>query len=164
MKGLLTGDGDMNAERAGLSDIDALVEMRLAYLAEDFGGLDEADSAAIRERLPGYFREHLNRDLFCYAVRDEGGIAACALLLVVEKPMSPSFLNGKTGTVMNVYTKPPFRRRGYGKAVVQALLADAGAMGLCRVDLKATDDGYRLYRSVGFEDDASHYRAMKRML
>ncbi len=36
-------------------------------------------------------------------------------LLIVEKPMSPSFITGKTGTVLNVYTKPEYRNKGYAK-------------------------------------------------
>ena len=30
------------------------------------------------------------------------GIIACALLLVIEKPLSPAFITGKTGTVLEV--------------------------------------------------------------
>ena len=150
----------MKTERASIQDAERLVQARIDYLTEDFGSLSESDEAAIRERLPGYFKAHLNRDLFCYVVRDGEMIVACAFLLVVEKPMSPSFINGRTGTVLNVYTRPDYRRRGYGRAVMEALLADARAMGLCVVELKATDDGYPLYRSVGFEDDASKYHCM----
>ena len=151
----------MHVERAAVRDIDGLVEARVAYLTEDFGSLDAHDEAAIREQLPGYFEAHLNRDLFCHVIRDGKMIVSCAFLLVVEKPMSPSFINGKTGTVLNVYTQPAYRRRGCARAVMEALLDDARAMGLCVVGLKATDDGYPLYRSVGFEDDASKYHNMR---
>ncbi len=151
----------MRAERASASDIPELTELRLLYLAEDLGGLSPQDEAAIREALPGYFREHLDRDLFVYAVRDNGRIAACAFLLMTEKPMSPRFLNGKTGTVLNVYTRPALRRRGCGRAVMEALLADARRMDLCTVELKATENGYPLYKAVGFADDIPEYRLMK---
>ena len=66
-----------------------------------------------------------------------------------------------TGTVLNVYTRPACRRRGYGRAVMKALLAEAQAMELCSVELKATEDGVPLYKAVGFEDDSSEYRLMK---
>ena len=151
----------MVVERAGSGDVDALVELRLNYLREDHGALDERDARAIREALPGYFRAHLGRDLFAYVAREGEAIAACALLLVVEKPMSPAFPNGRTGTVLNVYTRPPFRRRGYARDVVRALLAVAEEQALSTVELKATDDGYPLYRSVGFADNPSKYRPMK---
>lgn len=151
----------MKTERASIQDTERLVRARIDYLTEDYGALDARDAAAIRERLPGYFTAHLNRDLFCYVIRNGDIIVSCAFLLVVEKPMSPAFLNGKTGIVLNVYTQPAYRRRGYARAIMAALLDDARAMGLCAVELKATDDGCPLYRSVGFEDDTSKYHHMK---
>lgn len=151
----------MLVERAGTGDVGALVELRLDYLREDHGELDACEARAIREALPDYFRAHLERDLFAYVAREGKAVLACALLLVVEKPMSLSFINGRTGTVLNVYTRPAFRRRGYGKMIMEALLRDAREMALSVVELKATDAGYPLYRAVGFEDDGAKYRAMK---
>ena len=103
----------------------------------------------------------MSKDLFCYIVREGKAVVSCAFLLLVEKPMSPAFVNGKTGTVFNVYTRPPFRRKGYARAVMEELLTDAKRMGLCTVDLKATDAGYALYRSVGFTDDVSKHQPMR---
>lgn len=151
----------MRVKKAGNEDIDALVQLRLAYLSEDHGVLDEKNRSAIRQRLPSYFQTHLNRDLFCYIVREENRIVSCAFLLVVEKPMSPTFINGRTGTVLNVYTRPEWRRRGYAKKVMRQLLADAEAMELSVVELKATKAGYALYRSVGFADERSEYSPMR---
>ena len=151
----------MNAEKAGTEDIEALVKMRLSYLAEDLGPLDDGDLSAIQRDLPGYFRAHLDRDLFAYVVRDGGTVVSCAFLLVVEKPMSPAFINGRTGIVLNVYTCPEYRRRGCAAAVMEALLARARETELKVVELKATKDGYPLYRSMGFTGDGSGYRLMK---
>ncbi len=151
----------IQAERALLSDIPELTELRLLYLGEDLGGIGNGDAAAIRSALPGYLRAHLDRDLFVYVVREGGRIAACAFLLVTEKPMSPRFLNGRTGTVLNVFTRPDSRRKGCGRAVTEALLAGAEEMALSVVELKATGDGYPLYKAVGFADDVSGYRLMK---
>lgn len=147
--------------KAELKDIDRLVQLRLAYLKEDFGGLDEKDILAIEKQLPDYLRSHLNKDLFVYISREDNTIAACAFLLVIEKPMSPSFINGKTGTVLNVYTCPASRHKGHAKRIMKELLEDAVQMDLCTVDLKATEDGYPLYKLVGFEDDTSKYHLMK---
>ena len=150
----------MRFERADAADIEALTALRLAYLAED-RGLTDAEAAALRERLPGYFARHLDRDLRGYIAREGGEAAACVLLLVVEKPMSPAFPNGMTGTVLNVYTRPDFRRGGCAKRLMALLMADATAMGLSVVELKATACGHPLYRSLGFQDSGSEYRAMR---
>ena len=151
----------MNVEKAGMKDIESLVLMRTEYLAEDNGGLDDRDLAAIQRDLPGYFRAHLDKDLFVYVIRDGQEIVSCAFLLLVEKPMSPAFINGKTGTVLNVYTGKLYRRRGYARMIMETLLSEAREKEISVLELKATEDGYPLYRSVGFRDDRSKYRMMK---
>ena len=151
----------MNVEKAGMDDIDALVRMRLAYLLEDNRHLDDPDVMTIKRDLPGYFQAHMNKDLFVFVAREEQTIVSCAFLLVVEKPMSPAFINGRTGTVLNVYTCPPYRHRGYARKIMEALLSEAKNLHLSVVELKSTDDGYPLYRSVGFTDDRSKYHLMK---
>ena len=151
----------MDVEIADLGDIEVLVQMRLAYLREDRGYLDDAETEAVKKGLPDYFRAHLNRDLFVYVIRDGQSIVSCAFLLVIEKPMSPAFINGKTGTVLNVYTCPSYRRRGYAVMIMRKLINEGRKMELSVIELKATDDGYSIYRSVGFSDDRSKYHLMK---
>ena len=151
----------MNVERATTDDIPELVELRLAYLTEDSGPLDRDMADSIARDLPGYYRERLGRDLLVYVVRDRDSIASCAFLLVVRKPMSPAFPTGMTGTVLNVYTRPAWRRRGMARALMETMLRDTREMGLSVVELKATDDGYPLYLKVGFVDDVSKYHNMK---
>ena len=151
----------MNVERATTDDIPELVELRLAYLTEDSGPLADDMADAIARDLPSYYRERLGRDLLVYVAREGGTIASCAFLLVVRKPMSPAFPKGRTGTVLNVYTRPAWRRRGMARALMEAMLGDAREMGLSVVELKATDDGRPLYLKVGFVDDASKYHNMR---
>ena len=151
----------MTVEKARTKDIEALVKMRLCYLTEDNGSLDAQDLEAIKRELPGYFQAHLGKDLFVYVIRDGQTIVSCAFLLTVEKPMSPAFINGKTGMVLNVYTCPSYRRKGCAKKIMEALLSEAKKMEISVIELKATKDGYPLYRSIGFVDDGSKYHRMK---
>ena len=151
----------MTVEKARPKDIEALVKMRLSYLIEDNGSLDAQDLEAIKRELPGYFQAHLGKDLFVYVIRDGQTIVSCAFLLTVEKPMSPAFINGRTGMVLNVYTCPSYRRKGCAKLIMEALLSEAKKMEISVIELKATEDGYPLYRSVGFVDDGSRYHRMK---
>lgn len=151
----------MIVENAKIADIDILTELRLAYLKEDSGKLSEDDIQRIRRDLPNYFRKNLNQNIFCYLIRDKEEIAACAFLLVVEKPMSPAFITGRTGTVLNVYTNPAYRNKGYAKQIMNKLLSDAVEKNLSVVELKSTEDGYHLYKSIGFIDEMSKYHSMK---
>ncbi len=151
----------MIIEKAAMQDIEQLTQLRLAYLMEDRGKLDEKELECIKKELPDYFARNLNHNIFSYVVRIEQEIVACAWLLVVEKPMSPAFINGKTGTVLNVYTKPEHRCKGYAKKAMDMLLADAVNMSLSVVELKSTEAGYTLYQSIGFKDAASKYHQME---
>lgn len=149
-------------EKATIKDINGLTDLRLAYLQEDLGVI--TDKELIQESLPGYYEKHLNKDLMVYVARDDEDIVACAFLLIVEKPMSPSFITGKTGTALNVYTKPEYRNKGYAKKLMTMMLEDATAQDVSVIELKSTEDGYLLYKSVGFEDVVTKYHNMKIVL
>lgn len=151
----------MIVEKANIEDAALLTELRLEYLSEDHGELSENDVEIIRRDLPNYYRKNLNHNIFCYLIREDEEIVSCAFLLVVEKPMSPAFITGRTGTVMNVYTKPQYRHKGYAKGILNKLLSDAKENNVSVVELKSTEDGYHLYRSVGFTDEVSKYHSMK---
>ncbi len=151
----------MTFDKATAQDIGMLTELRIAYLQEDLGEINNADLKLIESLLPGYYEKHLNKDLKVYVVRNERDIVSCAFLLIVEKPMSPSFITGKTGIVLNVYTKPEYRKKGYAKKLMNMMLEDAKAENVSIIELKATEDGYSLYRSVGFEDVVAKYHNMR---
>jgi predicted GNAT family N-acyltransferase len=152
----------MKFEKATTKDIEQLTELRVAYIQEDLGNVDEADLETMRRVLPEYYSKHLNNDLHVYTARnDDRGIVACAFLLIVEKPASPAFITGKTGTVLNVYTKPECRHKGYAKNLMERMLEDAAKEHLSVVELKATDEGYPLYKAVGFEEVVSKYHVMR---
>lgn len=149
-------------EKATIKDINGLTDLRLAYLQEDLGVITNKE--LIQESLPGYYEKHLNKDLMVYVARDDEDIVSCAFLLIVEKPMSPSFITGKTGTALNVYTKPEYRNKGYAKKLMTMMLEDATAQDVSVIELKSTEDGYLLYKSVGFEDVVAKYHNMKIVL
>lgn len=151
----------MTFENANINDISALVELRIAYLLENYGNLTENKLTIIVNNLYGYFQEHLNKDLLVFICRDKNKIVSCCFLCVTEKPSNPTFINGKTGTILNVYTKPEYRKKGIAGNLLKMLLAESEKIGLDFVELKATDSGYNLYKSIGFEDVMSKYHNMK---
>lgn len=151
----------MIVETAVPRDIPALTQLRLAYLEDDLGPIEPQTRNALELSIPLYLEKHLGTDLTAYVAREGSEIAACAFLLVVEKPPNPDFTVKRTGTVLNVYTRPEYRRHGYARQVMERLLEDAAQQDICLVELNATEDGYPLYRSVGFTDMVNQYRPMK---
>lgn len=148
-------------EKANHNDIDDLVKLRIEYLIEDYGQISNDKLLVISNNLPAYFLNHLNKDLFVFVCRDSDDIVGCCFLCVSEKPSNPSFVNGKVGTVLNVYTKPQFRRKGISRKLMKMLMQEAKELSLDYVELKATESGYGLYKSLGFEDVESKYHNMK---
>lgn len=120
----------MTFEKASVNDIKYLTELRLEYLAEDYGGLSQEQTALIADSLPDYFRRHLNNDLFAFVCRSGNITAGCCFLYVSEKPANPTFSSGRTGTVLNVYTRPQFRRQGIAGKLIKMLIAEAKALSL----------------------------------
>lgn len=147
--------------KADLCHTEQLVKLRLDFITEDHGQLTPDETERIVSALPDYYRGHLNKDLFVYICLNGDRIISCCFLLVDEKPSNPDFLNGKTGTVLNVYTDPEHRHHGYAKKLIEMMLEDARQMHLDFVELKATEDGYGLYKKVGFKDTVSKYHDMK---
>ena len=151
-------------DHATFADIEELVELRLGYLKDDFGALPQEQMESVPVELVPYLRFHLGRDLRVFVARRDGCIACTAWLLLVDKPPSPRFPHGRTGVLFNVYTRPSHRKQGLAHQVMRALLDDARSLGLDVVELHATDDGYPLYKSLGFMDDSSTHRPMRMML
>lgn len=151
-------------DKATIKDIGVLTDLRIAYLQEDLGVISDKDLEVIQGSLPIYYEKHINKDFIAYVAKDNEDIVSCAFLLIVEKPISPSFITGKTGTVLNVYTKPEYRKKGCAKKLMTMMLEDARAEDVSVIELKATEDGYSLYKSVGFEDVVAKYHNMKIVL
>jgi len=142
----------MEIIRATEEHISLLTQFRISYLEEANPNTSSCKEQLLNS-LPNYFKWHLNSDIFAYFAKDEDGYAACAFLLVIEKPASPNFITGKTGLVLNVYTKPEHRRKGCGKQLIEQLLVDASNLHLSYVELHATKDGFPLYKQIGFQTE-----------
>ena len=112
-----------------IADIPALIDMRTAYILEDFGKLSPEDEAVMRKTLPDYFSEHLNRDCIAFLAKDGETVVSVALLMILQKPCHPKMIHGKMGEVLSVYTLPAYRRQGIAKKLLSLVVAEAKAYG-----------------------------------
>jgi Acetyltransferases len=78
-------------------------------------------------------------------------LVACAVGTIECRLGDPGNPTGEAGYVLNVVTEPGYRRRGYSRACLEALLDWYRRRGVLIVDLRATAAGEPLYRSLGFE-------------
>ncbi len=147
--------------KAQPSDMEKILGLRMGYLYETHPEMEKETEELIRAQIPGYFQEHLNRDVVVYLAEDDGKAAGCVFLVLINKPASPLFVTGKTGTLMNVFTLPEYRRRGVAETLVRMAVEDGKRWDLSYIELRSTKCGYPLYKKSGFTEDKSIYMAMK---
>lgn len=154
----------MEVRIATKADIASLVALRLEYLRADYSVLPKEVEQVLRVQLPLYFSRHLGKDCHVYLAEEHQSAVSCAFLIVLEKPANPTFPTGKVGAVMNVYTRPVYRRRGFACALLERLISDARKMDLSYLELKATEQGLHLYQRLGFNREISRYLPMRLIL
>ena len=153
--------GNVIFDVAGKDDISELVRLRIAYMIDDFGSISEYERQCMENQLPGYFDRRLGKELIAFVARAEGRLVAAAYLLIIEKPANPFLLNGLDGEVLSVYTEDEYRGKGICTQLMKNMIEYAKEKKLCRIDLMATDEGYPVYKKVGFEDKTQKYLDMR---
>jgi GNAT superfamily N-acetyltransferase len=145
----------MAARRAGPEDADELVRLRGLMLTATAGAEPEPgpwqDTA--RENLRQWLAEPEPwLAAFVVDAPDGAGLAACAVGAIDRRLGGPTNPSGLTGYVFNVSTEPAHRRRGHSRACLTALLGWFRTRGVRRIDLRASEAGRPLYRSLGFRE------------
>lgn len=142
-------------------DIDELIRMRIAYMMDDFGSVTDQERKGMETQLPDYFSRKLGTELIAFVAKEEDRIVSVAYLHVIEMPANSILLNGLYGEVLSVYTEPAFRGKGICTKLMNNLVEYGKKMGLGRIDLSATDEGYPIYAKIGFKDKEHRYRDMR---
>jgi ribosomal protein S18 acetylase RimI-like enzyme len=138
--------------RATAADRDAVIALRLAFVADVRGDAIEAAGTAFEATIAAYVDDTTARGvLHSWLAVDEGGQAVgLASMLVADVPPLPDHPLAKEGYVINVWVAPDARRRGIARALMDELTGEAHALGMRRLHLYATADGRPLYEQLGF--------------
>ncbi len=132
------------------ADIPELTRIRIEYMIEAFNGISDEETQRLNEKLPKYFEKALDRDCIAFIAKKDCTIVAAALLILSERPTSPSLKNGLVGEVMSVYTMPEYRHKGLCTQLMFNMIEYGKKRGIDRIDLNATENGYYVYQKVGF--------------
>ncbi len=139
--------------RATATDIPALVELRIAFDHELAGEAPVGPADEHRARIDAYLQSHLPDGRFSVWVADAAGeVVGMAGIIVIDRPPHPRSRRAPEAMVFNVMTTPAWRRRGVGRAVMEAVISDGRALGCRRLLLRTSDDGSHLYAALGFAD------------
>ena len=138
--------------------------MKIRQLAEDeldallalYQDLHQTDDPLPgRDRVEAVWRKILeNPGLYCCGAYLDGILVASCMLSVI-----PNLTRGcrPYGVIENVVTRRDFRKKGYGKAVLEHALGQAWQQGCYKVMLmtgRKNEETYRFYSSAGFDRHA----------
>lgn len=141
----------LNYKKATIDDLKILTETRIEVLraANQLG--DDVDMSDVKKQSYEYYQDALKNDThIAYLVFDEeifvgaGGISYFQVMPTYHNP------TGKKAYIMNMYTKPEYRRKGIAFKTLDLLVKDAKAKGISAISLEATEMGRPLYIKYGF--------------
>ncbi len=134
-------------------DIPQLIELRIEFLKEVQVDAPNDMMDEYHEHLNKYFLKHMNNETFlAWLAEDETKtIIATSGLAIIEKPPQLWNLTGKETYIMNMFTKPEWRKQGIGSALLEKMLEESKARDISQVYLYATPIGRALYEKYGFK-------------
>lgn len=139
----------MDIRRASIEDIENIINNRIEFLSliGDFG-----DEENLRKALKKYLYNYIkDGKVIIYIGTVDNKIVSSAILSVYKKIPTYACLTGKMAILSNVYTLEEYRKRGYSRKILKELFACAKNEGVKKVQLDYTEDGYELYRELGFK-------------
>lgn len=113
---------------------------------DDMQALDEMERAS-REVFGDALRNGTYRGWF---VESAGEVIAGGGVLLIPFQPSPRQPHPFRPFIVNVYTEPPYRRRGLARRLLQEMVAWCRGQGYWAVSLHAAEEGRPLYESLGF--------------
>ena len=124
--------------RGNLEDLELLVQLR----GEAIRDMNRLDETADLSPLDGSYITYLAMD-------GERAAGVGGVCLFQVSPSSAN-LTGRTAFLINIYTRPAYRRQGIGMEILDRLVQAAREAGAGLVTLEATAAGRPLYEKYGF--------------
>lgn len=143
----------VTARPATPADADELLRLRILMFGDiKRPGFEEPEW---RVNARKYFAEELAEPeglLLAYVVDrpDDSGLASCAVAFVHRRVPGPGNPSGRGAHIGSVATDAEYRRRGYARACMDALVKACRDRGLGRVELRASSEAEPMYRAMGF--------------
>ena len=142
---------NLKYKRATLEDIDILTETRIEVLRAANKLSADTDMSEVERRSYNYYQKALcDGSHIAYLVFDgnrfvgAGGVSFFQVMPTYHNP------NGNKAYIMNMYTRPGYRRRGIASLMLECLMKEIRSRGITKVTLEATDAGRPLYEKYGF--------------
>ena len=145
-------------KKLDVNDLDLFIKLRIDFLSETNKELTETNKEFIINSLEKYYKEHLLKNEFIGIICEYNSIiVSTAFLAISEKPANYHFINGKIGTLLNVYTYPKYRKNGISTKIMEIIIKEAKEQNVSEIELIATEDGEKIYFKFGFSEPKMKY-------
>ncbi|MCR4745786.1 MAG: GNAT family N-acetyltransferase [Lachnospiraceae bacterium] len=136
---------------ATVDDIELLTKTRIEVLRAANKLDDSADMSEVEKSSEIYYRKSLADGSHTAILVMDGNIFIGAGGISYYEVM-PTYHNpsGKKAYVMNMYTRPEYRRKGIARKTLDLLIKYAKSRGIECISLEATAMGKPLYENYGF--------------
>lgn len=144
---------NITIKKAEIDDIELLVKWRIEVLREVFEIPFDLSLDELRDENEKYYLSELasGGHIACFAYLD-GEIIGCGGVCIYREMPSPDNLTGMCAYLMNIYTRPDYRKMGVGNEIVNWLIKRAEEKEITKIYLEASEAGEKLYRKIGFSD------------
>ena len=142
---------DLIYKKATVEDLDLLITTRIEVLRVVNQLSEDTDMKEVEEQTRLYYQKALQDGTHTAVLVFDGDRFAGAGGISYYRVM-PTYHNpgGEKAYIMNMYTRPEYRRRGIAYRTLGILVEDAGARGISCISLEATAMGRPLYEKYGF--------------
>ena len=127
---------ELNYKKAVLEDIEILTETRITVLRAANQLSDDVEMSDVKEQSYLYYQKALSEDSHvAYLVFDDNEFVGAGGISFFH--VMPTFHNptGKKAYIMNMYTKPEYRRKGIAYKTLDLLVAEAKQRGIHAISL-----------------------------
>ena len=154
----MTATDEVRVRRAKPGDEEEIQRLRHQMARDVFGApspaLDEPNHVAAVKKVRAWLDAGDEATTACFVIDAPDGdwLAASAIGAIDDRLPSTRNPSGRSGYIYGVCTDERYRRRGYSRLVLQAMLDWYASQGIPRIELHASEYGEALYRELGFED------------
>ncbi len=138
-------------KKATIQDLNILTQTRIEVLRAANKLSDDVDMSEVETQSREYYKKALVEDAHvAYLVFDgdtfvgAGGVSFYQVMPTYHNP------SGKKAYIMNMYTRPEYRRQGIARKTLDLLVEEAKARCITFITLEATTMGRPLYEDYGF--------------
>lgn len=142
---------NLTYKKATIDDLEILTDTRITVLRAANKLPDAVDMSVVKKGAYRYYQDALSNDTHvAYLVFDgnefvgAGGISFFKVMPTYHNP------TGQKAYIMNMYTKPEYRRNGIAYKTLDLLVEEARRKGITAISLEATEMGRPLYEKYGF--------------